>query len=84
MKKLLINRCTLVTHFACFLVRFLQPKQPDGSSESSISLKQLRPELDFGLGQYICSSLMVFGVLFGLCLSETKTVSAKIQQYYEL
>lgn len=46
------------------------PKQPDGSSESSISLKQLRPELDFGLGQYICSSLIVFGVLLHLCLSE--------------
>lgn len=57
------------THFVDFLVR-LQPKQPDGSSESSISLKQLRPELDFGRGQYICSSLIVLGVLLDLCLSE--------------
>jgi len=61
------------TYFVDFLVR-LQPKQLDGSSESSISLKQLRPELDFSLGQYICSSLMVFGVLLAFCLSEIITI----------
>lgn len=61
------------TYLVDFFVR-LRPKQPDCSSESSISLKQLRPELDFGLGQYICSSLIVFGVLLYLCLSEIRGV----------